>query len=859
MKNFFKKLAFVLALAMVLVSVAPATANAAAKAPSLKKTSKILYIGGDITGTISDSYRFYFNNAKGYTATWESLNEDVVVIEGKEVVAVGVGKAVVRATLTNKAGNEVVREATVWVKQNAEKVGFGSLKAFEAPVAVGEKVKVNVFRQVGDVKVWKQSDMATCTDTIKWTSSDDKIATVDKWGTVTAVAPGEATITATATQPQGPTAGETADFKVTVAAGIQSVKQTGLNTAEITFAGDLSAEANKGNVTVKSMVGSTGVNVVVKDVKFDTVDKTKAVITTYTEFAKGTEYVVSYKDTSASFVGVDTSKDAVASIKIDTTEAVKAKAETLKFKVFDKNGVDITRDEFVARIDVSLVNPSTDCYLDTTAKAITFFNSGKTAEVKATYHTYTYGTDYKEITIDAVQTIVSKDVVSTTIKSIDAFTTYTGTVDFTKPNTTISVSDKNGEYKVAVKTTDSNGKELSSVGNVADDKFTFESSDTTTLLVVGDQLYPVKEGGAMVIVKYNKTVIGAYAVTIGAKRIAADVEAKFDKVQLATNESDKIKLTVTVKDQFGADRTGDDTIRVEYVTGPTGANQTVPSATGTKSNEFVFEGKLYTKVGGYQYKVTVGNQVRYVSFTTADATGTPSFYQLSNSGKAVDTALKVGNTNKTDDKGFKLGLAGYASNGYKILNVKMLDGKKAAFDSLKSVATGSAVYVEVQGPTNKDITPFVSVDTTTGVVVVNPVVMNASGSAIIKAPTGTYTVKVFEMNKTDAGQTIDNVPVNALTVASFSINDTQQNASVTVNSTTSSYTDALSALKDSKDVVTIKFGDKVYNDKVTAVTVIGTGKQVAVTEVTIAVDVNYNGKLTTFEQTVAVGATINLK
>ena len=44
MKNFFKKLAFVLALAMVLESVEPATANAAAKAPSLKKTSKILYI-----------------------------------------------------------------------------------------------------------------------------------------------------------------------------------------------------------------------------------------------------------------------------------------------------------------------------------------------------------------------------------------------------------------------------------------------------------------------------------------------------------------------------------------------------------------------------------------------------------------------------------------------------------------------------------------------------------------------------------------------------------------------------------------------------------------------------------------------
>ena len=857
MKNFFKKLAFVLALAMVLVSVAPATANAAAKAPSLKKTSKILYIGGDITGTIPDTYRFYFNNAKGYTATWESLNEDVVVIEGKNVVAVGVGKAVVKATLTNKAGNEVVREATVWVKQNAEKVGFGSMKAVESPLAVGAKAKINVFRQVGDKKIWTQSDVKTITDKIVWSSSDEKVATVDKWGTVTAVAPGEATITATAVQSQGNADVTSASYKVTVASGIQSVKQTGLTTAEITFAGDLSAVANKGNVTVKSMVGSTGVNVVVKDLKFDAVDKTKATITTFTEFAKDTEYVVSYKDTNASFVGVDTSKDAVASIKIDTTEVVKAKPETLKFKVYDKNGVDITRDEFVNRIDVSLVNASTDCYLDSAAKTITFFTSGKVAEVKATYHTYTYGADYKEITIDAVQTIVSKDVASTAIKAIDVFTTYTGTsADFTKPNTTISVSDTTGNYKVAVKTTTTEGKELSSVGNLGDDKFTFESSDTTTLLVVNDQLYPVKEGGAMVIVKYNKTVIGAYAVTIGSKRAAANVEAKFDKTQLATNASDSVKLTVTVKDQFGADRTGSETIKVEFVTGPTGANQTVPGATGTKLNEFVFAGKDYTKVGGYQYKVTVGNQVRYVAFTTADATGTPSFYQLSNTGKAIDTALKVGVANKTDSKDFNLSLAGYASNGYKILNVSMLDGKDAAWNTMASAATGSAVYVEVQGPGNKDVSKFVSV--VSGQVVVNPVVINASGSAI-KAPEGNYTVRVFEMNKTAASQTKDTVSVKPLIVGGFSITDTQQVPSITVNNTTSKFASALVALQDDTDVVTIKFGDAVYNGKVTAVTVIGTGKQIAVTEATIAVDVNYNGVSATLEQKVAIGATITLQ
>jgi hypothetical protein len=69
MKNFFKKLAFVLAIAMVVTAIGPAGKASAATAPTLAKSAKVLYIGGDKTGNIGDTYRFTFNNAAGYTAT----------------------------------------------------------------------------------------------------------------------------------------------------------------------------------------------------------------------------------------------------------------------------------------------------------------------------------------------------------------------------------------------------------------------------------------------------------------------------------------------------------------------------------------------------------------------------------------------------------------------------------------------------------------------------------------------------------------------------------------------------------------------------------------------------------------------
>ena len=102
MKQFKKVLAFVLALAMVVTAVPTADAKAAAKAPKLNNTKKILYVG--------QSYTLKVNNLpanwKKCTYTWSTSNKSIATIKkGKygqaaKVTAVKKGTATVTVKMT---------------------------------------------------------------------------------------------------------------------------------------------------------------------------------------------------------------------------------------------------------------------------------------------------------------------------------------------------------------------------------------------------------------------------------------------------------------------------------------------------------------------------------------------------------------------------------------------------------------------------------------------------------------------------------------------------------------------------------------------------------------------------------------
>lgn len=799
MKNFFKKLAFVLALAMVLVSVAPATANAAAKAPSLKKTSKILYIGGDLTGTIPDSYRFYFNNAAGYTSTWESLDEDVVAIEGKTVVAVGVGKAVVKATLTNKAGKEVVREATVWVKQNAEKVGFGSQKAIESPIELGSKVKINVFRQVGDKKIWTQNDMATCTDVIKWTSSDEKVATVDKWGTVTAVGAGEATITATATQPQGPTAGESANYKVTVVSGLTAATQKDVNTVNLTFGSAVTKDkVNATTVKLYEVVGTTKVAQLVSAVTIDEKDATKATLDSYVNFKKNTTYVVEYDGKTAEFVAVDPSAESVKKVVLLTTQAVKNTPTEVKYQLLTENGVDITSE--IDKSRVTIETKSTDCYFNPTDRKVTFFETGKVAPFKVVFHTYTYTENGVENVIETEGAIVSVDASSATLGTIANWTlTEDTTFDFDKktPNQKLTLTEKTGLNFIGQYVKSDKTKVLTT----EDSLFTFESSNSNVMIANGNRLYPVNTGSVTLIIKYDGKAIDAVAITVLPERVAASITATGNKSVVSRVSEDKFVINVEVKDNYGNASAGK--VNLELLsTSKTGATVTINNKVATLTDgkaKFEIAGDDFKNDSSYTFKVTAGDVARIVTVEakTPDQDTTKYNKVLNVTKNTINTTLKLTTTTGSSinaDFDAKMELKIVDKNGLFVA----VDKTSLMYGAQNGTANGVYYYefynakgelVKADGLING--VQFLDTNTNTFSAIA------ASGSGVmVKAPTGTYRVQYYKATLDKDGNNV----VHPLGQYFINVTDDQAPANVTLKNSVSTKNTVIAAI-DNKDIL----------------------------------------------------------
>ncbi len=150
----------------------------------LSSTTLTLTAGGDtatLTATVLPE------DAVDKEVTWSSLKESVATVDDNGVVTpVAKGSAIIVATAGGveaecavtvvEAGTTIVDVTDVTLDKNAATVNAGTPVTLTATVA---------------------PENAT-NKTVTWASSDEKIATVDKNGKVTAVKPGTATITATA-------------------------------------------------------------------------------------------------------------------------------------------------------------------------------------------------------------------------------------------------------------------------------------------------------------------------------------------------------------------------------------------------------------------------------------------------------------------------------------------------------------------------------------------------------------------------------------------------------------------------------------------------------------------------------------
>lgn len=785
MKNFFKKLSFVMALALILTSLAPAGSASAASKMKMDKSSKILYLTEDNAQKTPDNYDFSIaNKPKDWKTTltfkWSSSDETVATVKAGGVTqAVGVGTTTISCTITNKETKKQVAVATskVTVKANADKIEITNAPE-SGIVGIGENV-IDLNRAMYDEAGNKTTKRGVyVTDYTRWISSDKEIATVDKDGVVTTLKAGEFTITAETYQSDA-NPGTTASTSVTLKAqaSMVSATQKSATKAEVVFDTNMKDTVNKDNLVVSAVVGTTPVKQIVKSVTWDETGKV-ATVEVYVDLTKNTEYTFAYNDTKAGFVAADLSIDKVASIAIATQTAVVNEAKAVEVKLYDANGIEIPNDGS----RVTLSTESNDCFFY--GNEITFFETGKSALVKAVFHTYKYSDAGVETTIETTGTIVGVTAASG-IKSIAAYHVGDKAPDITwnadKLSQKLSTSDTNN-YFIYVKAVDANGNTVTSTTDDTD-KFTFESSDSSVLIVGKEgSVYPVKTGIVNVIVKYDGVVVAAVPVTIIGDRVTASLDVALSKASIssAAASSDKIVVTVTAKDQLGASTIKSSSDVVIEALGSNAGKTPAPTA---DANKFTFTSDQFTgvdKATTYQYKVTVGKVSKAFSITVNQPSSDKiAKYQvvLTQDGTEVsDIDLAFDLSKSTADKSYdfnvKYGIAGYAANGFK---VKDIDSTYIKANETEAKAAAELdhenTYYYFTTSTLKN-----AVASGSGIQLRADAV---SGSAITKASAGQVKVTVFSAAWSDTQKKPVTVALNS---TALNVKDTQSGPSVVVKS-----------------------------------------------------------------------------
>ena len=169
---------------------------------SLSKTSLTLTEGGSetIAASVTPS------NATNQAVSWSSSNTGVATVDGGKVTAVKAGSATITVT-TSDGGKTAKCEVTV----EAKVIPVSGITVDKETLSIVEGEDATLTATVAPEDA---SDK-----TFAWSTSDEKVATVDENGKVTAVAAGTATITATTTD-----GGKTAKCEVTVEAKVIPVE-----------------------------------------------------------------------------------------------------------------------------------------------------------------------------------------------------------------------------------------------------------------------------------------------------------------------------------------------------------------------------------------------------------------------------------------------------------------------------------------------------------------------------------------------------------------------------------------------------------------------------------------------------------
>lgn len=806
MKKFIRKLALVLAIVMAVGIVAPAGAQAA--------TARWSWNFGANKATKEMSSNEYFkfqilDNGKPvdttlYDVKFESSNENVLFIrQNGQARADKFGKldktesCTLTATITNKnRGSKKVMTANIKVllQEDADKVVISNAHLADEALTVGGKLDFNskMFDKNGNLVELEQTGNYR-----GWFSSDSSIATIDLGnGVVRGLKPGEVTITVATfkskadralglskaiktasvtltvvknTPSATPTSKPTATPTPTTAPSVLdfTAKQQSMNSFTMTFNQDISKNFSKDKITVFYSTSENGTLIkdYIKDASLDSTGKV-VTVTMYNNFVVNRFIHARYADETSSF---KVSKGSVAEVQIVTHQVPFNEVTPIDIILLDENGIDITTEAELANVTLSHTGNSSSI----SGSSIFFWEKNASAIVTATYHTYDYITngDGTELVIVSAPTEINS--VEETV-SLSQITSWTITdkagadADWTKPVHYIPLGTTSHIVGKAVQTTTSTSSSSTVVYTDTMTGITYESSNSSILLVGSDGLLvPVSLGSADIIIRQNDNILGVFTVTVSAAKAATTISITADKHTLSNGENadDRISVSIIVKDQYG--NTMDATPDMPELLPATGS---YGGQIDLSENKVVFNG-VGAAEGSYTFRINQFGLSAVISFTVKAPGTSASSYDLEASATNVDTKV-TSNASGFDNKEITLTAYSYAGNGYKL-------SKVAIVGEHTTVASGAGLFYRLtSAPSKHGANISLNEDGSLSFI---PYTINEEDSTISKAAPGTYVFTLYEAKSNNAGGF---VYVTRDTVA-IQVKDTQDTVKVTVDKVTS--------------------------------------------------------------------------
>ena len=496
-------------------------------------------------------------NATDKTVTWSTSDAAVATVDANgKVTAVGGGNA----TITAKAGD---KEATCAVTVN---VPVSSLVLNKTTLTLAQGQSEALVATVGP---------ADATETVTWSSSDAKVATVDASGKVTAVGTGNATITAKAGDKEA-----TCAVTVTVPVSSLSLNKNTLSLTE----GDsetLIATVNPSDATDKTVTWSTS-NAAVATVDAD------GKVTALTE---GTAVITAKAGGKEATCAVTVSNKVVPvtdiTLSTSTLSLMKGESATLTATVTPADATDKTvswtsSDEAVATVDangkVTAVgggsavitahagSKSATCSVQVTSLVTgislnkTELNLAKGASetltatitpADATEKTVTWTTSNAAVaTVDANGKVTATGVGTATITAKAGDQEATCAVKVTIPVSSIILNKESltlmeGESEILTATV--------TPADATDKTVTWTSSNPAVASVEGGVVKALQEGTAVITAKAGDKS-ATCSVTVDKKVIPVS-EITLDKTSLSLLKGQSETLTATVGPADATDKT----------------------------------------------------------------------------------------------------------------------------------------------------------------------------------------------------------------------------------------------------------------------------------------------------------------